>query len=229
MVCILQSMSAIIDSDLIPGEALGDIQPLTDGLSQFFSSISVSTLREDVNTLKSVYYLFSDNGILMDITSGEGDLFEKLQQTQENGETIVNTVINILRSNERTALLVKAITKTVISSISTKVELEDGTEVEITYDSLKDSIGNVVSVKKDDYATTEEYKEAVKDTLDEELKNVGLEVEEEVLDSVADYIEENLSDITEFDDEEFTDVMLHYYDAYLKYLETGEIPEGLPQ
>ena len=38
------------------------------------------------------------------------------------------------------------------------------------------------------------------------------------------FLDSHLDQLT---DQEFNDVLLHYYDAYLDYLEKGELPENL--
>ena len=227
IVCGLQSVSALIDNGMVPIDTEGDFAALADGLVEFFKSITIDTLREDVETLKAVYYALSDNGILRYLETSGGDILSHIQESQKNGDDIIDKIITILQKNTRTAKLVKDITKSVISSIATNVELEDGTTVTITYDSLKNSMENVISVDRDDYDTSVEYKEALKETLDEELTDQGIELDDEVLDSVTEYIDDNYSDMDDLTDEEFTDIMLHYYETYLNYLETGEVPEDL--
>ena len=106
----------------------------------------------------------------------------------------------------------------------------DGVEIEVTYEDVKESVSDVLAVKKDNFATEEEYKEELSKTLDNALTDNGIELESEVVDGIADYIDENYSDfIGELTDEQFNDIILEYYDVYLDYINNGTLPEGIPE
>ena len=97
-----------------------------------------------------------------------------------------------------------------------------------TYDNIKASINkDILSIKKEDYATDEEYVTEVSCALDNTLKENNITLEKEIVDSMAQYVTDNYSDIDEITDEQVNDIILSYYDAYLDYLETGEIPDGI--
>ena len=228
LVCGLKSIAAIMDLDMLPIDTEGDFSELVDGLFEYLNSISIDTLLEDANTVKAIYFTLSDSGILKALSEGGSDIFAQLQESQKNGDNVIKSIITILQSNERTAKLVKALTASVINSISSSIELEDGTVVEISYDTLKDGLTNVLDVKEDQYDSKEEYMDALKETIGGEFSNLGVDLEEEVLEDVAEYFDENLSDKLELSDEDFSDIILNYYESYLNYLETGNIPEDLP-
>ena len=85
----------------------------------------------------------------------------------------------------------------------------------------------MLSVKEENYDSEEEYKEALSSVLDSTLKDHGIELEEEIVDGIADYVDENFSEVDTLTDEEFNGILLHYYEAYQEYVNSGEIPEGV--
>ena len=132
------------------------------------------------------------------------------------------------------------VTELSVALISSSIGLdEDATEV---YNNVKEGMKDVLAIKPTDYPDTEEgkeqYKEDLSKELDTTLKENGIELEPEIIDGIADYIDENVEIKDEYTDEEINDVILSYYDAYVKYLEENggeppagmpEFPEGLPQ
>lgn len=223
----VQSCSALIDSGILPINIDEENEHLLNELVVFLEGVSRESLGEDLNTVKKLYFALSDSGILSEIKAGNSDIMSLLNEKREAGDDVMSNVIGILKSNDRTKALMTSITKVLISSISTNVTV-DGVEVEITYDDVKESMKDVLLVKKENFATEEEYKEELTNTLDKALTDNGIELEDEVLKGIADHIDENYSDFEgELSDEEFNDILLEYYDAYLEYLESGENPEGL--
>ncbi len=227
MVGILQSSSHMIQNDVIEIEMGGNYQDLFNDLLAYLESISKGSLEEDLNTIKSLYFAIADSGVLEAALNG-GDLMELLQERRREGDDTVKKIIEILQANERTAPLVTSLTEALIATLSNNIEL--GEDVTITYDEIKDGMNDVLSVDKEEYETEEEYMEVLTETLDTTLRDNGIELEPEIVDDIAEYVDANYSEMEELTDEQFNDVLLHYYDAYLDYLENGEIPEGtLPE
>nr|MBE6544979.1 hypothetical protein [Oscillospiraceae bacterium] len=222
LVGLLQGSAGAIENGFIPIQMGDEYKSLFSELLAYLGGITEETFEADLNTIKELYFTVSDSGVLTAAQEG-GDIMALLQEQREQGDDSISKLITILQSNSRTAPMVKALTEALISSLSSGVELEGG--VSVTYDELKGSMNDVLAVKPDSYATEEEYKEALSDTLDSTLRNYGIELESEIVDSIADYIDTEYSEILEFSDEEFNDVLLHYYDAYLNYIEGGELPD----
>ena len=106
----------------------------------------------------------------------------------------------------------------------------NGVEVEVSYESVKESVNEVLSVKREDFTTDEAYKTVLTATLDKALTDNGIELEEEIVSGIADHIDENYSDfVGELTDEEFNDILLEYFDAYLDYVNSGDLPEGITE
>ena len=226
MVGVLQSSASMIRNDVIDLEMGGDYQSLFDDLLTFLEGVSKESLKNDLTTIKNLYFTIADSGVLEAALEGE-DLMELLQAKRREGDDTVKNMVEVLQANERTAPLVTSLTEALIATLSNSISV--GGDVTVTYDEIKTGMNDVLAVKKDNYATTEEYMEVLSGTLDDTLRDNGIELEEEIVDSIAEYIDTNYSDTEDLTDEEFNDILLHYYDAYLDYLETGNIPEDIPE
>lgn len=227
LVDLVQSSSAMIKNDVIDLEMGGNYQSLFDDLLIFLEGVEKATLENDLDTIKKLYFTIADSGVLSAALDGE-DLMELLQERRKEGDDTVKNIVDILQANDRTAPLVTSLTEALIATLSTNIDL--GGDVTVTYDEIKTGMNDVLAVKKDHYDSEEEYKEVLTGTLDTTLRDHGIELETEIVEDIADYIDTNYSDKQEFTDEEFNDVLLHYYDAYLYYVENGNIPEfGVPE
>ena len=224
LVKLLNGTATAIEKGVIKFNIGGAYKPLFNDVLAFLESVSIESLDSDIDSVKKIYYTVSDSGILEAAKNG-GDIMELLQERRREGDDTVKIIVEILKSNNRMSNMVTSMTEALISTLSTNIELGD--DVTITYDELKSDMNNVLSVKKDNYDSDEEYMEALSGTLDDTLRNHGIELEKDIVDSIAEYVDKEYSETEEFTDEEFNDVLLHYYDAYLNYLDSGELPEDI--
>ena len=216
---VIQSSSGFMNSDLIPFDKAGEYGGLFASLLDFLEGVTQGTLAQDINTIMSVYYAISDSGVIKELEESEGaDLMALLQDKRREGDDTIPKIIGILQDNPRTAAMVKAMTETLLSSLSTGVQLPNGSTVSVSYDSLKNDMSNVLSVERSDYATDDEYYGAIGAVLDSTLRENGIALEGEIIDSIAEYIGDEYSDIDEMTDAQFNDMLLYYYDAYLEYV-----------
>ena len=205
-----------MNSDLIPFDKAGEYGGLFASLLDFLEGVTQGTLAQDINTIMSVYYAISDSGVIKELEESEdADLMALLQDKRREGDDTIPKIIGILQDNPRTAAMVKAMTETLLSSLSTGVQLPNGSTVSVSYDSLKNDMSNVLSVERSDYATDDEYYGAIGEVLDSTLRENGIALEGEIIDSIAEYIGDEYSDIDEMTDAQFNDMLLYYYDAYL--------------
>ena len=195
---------------------LGDADSeITGALFDFLRGFSAEHISEDVGTVRDIYFLLSDSGILSEITEGDGDLMTALGNHHEDGTDTVSTLVNILQSNPRTAPIVKALTQMLIKNL-TDFNI-DGIP-SISYDNLKEDVEKVLEVKPEKYSTVEEYKQALTTVLDSALIDNGIRLHDDIVDTIADYIDEHFSEIEELSDEDFNRILLHYYEAYREYI-----------
>lgn len=218
---VVQSSSGLINSDFIPFDKAGEYGEFLASAMDFLEGVTRESLENDVNTIKAVYYAISDSGVITELQENEGaDLMSLLKEKQKDGDDTLGRIVRILQDNIRTAPLVKAMTKALLSTLSTEIAAPDGSTVAVSYDSLKDDMNAVLSVDRDSYSSDEEYMGALTNTLDSTLSSNGIELESEIVSSIAEYIDTNYADVSELGDEEFCDILLNYYDAYLEYVES---------
>lgn len=218
---VIQSSSGLMNSDFIPLDKAGDYGPFLASLVDFLEGVSRETLQNDVNTIKAVYYAISDSRVIKEIEETEGaDLMALLQEKQKDGDDTLLEIVTILQSNERTAPIIKAMTQALLSSLSTDIQMPDGSTVTVSYDTLKDDMNDVLSVDRDNYQSDDEYMDALSMALDTTLRDNGIEIDDDIVDSIAEYIDSEYSSVTELTDKQFNDILLNYYDAYLEYVES---------
>ena len=223
----LQSASSVLNLDIFSSiTEEGEFSGFFSSLIDYLESVNTDTLHEDLDTIKNLFYTLSDSGVLKELMNGNTDIIGMLQEQHKAGDNTINELVSILQGNARTASLVKSVTESLISSL---VNVDLGNGVTVTYDTLKESMNDVLSVKAENYESEDEYMEALSGTLNETLNDHGIELEKEVVDSIAEFIDDKELNTEEFTDQDFTDVLLHYYDAYLEYLNSSEGGEGLPE
>ena len=228
----VRSIAHIADSGIIPMDA---ITPPFDSL--IFTLIGIlettdnATVEADLTTIANVLLLLSDSGVIS--KSGQ-DAIDALIVKDENGDTLVKLIMDEFENNRHTKPLVTQITKVTISlMMSSTLNSGSGTEggagIDTDYETIKSGLNNVVAIDKTQYeGREEEYYEAVSESLNSTLVENGIELAPEVVDSMAQYIGDTYGDKDEISDEEFNDIMMNYYDSYLEYLETGKVPDNLP-
>ena len=214
----VQSSSGIMNSEFIPFDREGEYSGIFFSIIEFLEGVTQKTLAKDLDTVKSVYYLLSDSGVIKKVQEGERDIMALLAQMQKSGDDTIVKMIAILQANERTTPIIKAMTEALLRSLSTEVKLPGGATITVSYDTVKEGINKVLQLDKEDFNNIIEYKDELVETLDNVLQENGIKIEEDIVDSIANYIDKNYSKFDEITDEQFNDVLLHYYDAYLEYI-----------
>lgn len=182
-------------------------------------------LGEVISTVKTCYYIIADSGAMAALSSGDKDAISALlTTTDENGHTVITNLTDVLNANPRTAPITTALARVSIAVMSQGLALDDST-LEV-YDNVKNELNEILTINKDDFATEEEYTEAIGQQLDTALVENGIDLDEEIIDEMASYIAENYSDVTEITDNDINMAILSYYDAYASLLAGGSI-EGL--
>ena len=233
----ISSLMAAVISGMAHSLAEGDIpieseEPFTSLLDSLFAILETTTSDDvggDLTTITNVLFILSDAGVL-ELDNAEA--VDLLVEKDENGKTIIDKVISELNANERTKVLVTQLTKVTISLMMNSTAENSSADINIDehYDEMKTGMNSIVTLKKDEFETEEEYHEAVVENLNTTLNNSGIELEEDVVDKMATYIAENHGEKEEeLSDEEFNDILLNYYDAYLEYQQTGKLPPEMDQ
>ncbi len=182
---------------------------------EIFTTTDETTVVADFTTIKDVYFILSRDKVLSSFDQGSDALLATLTKQDAEGVTTVTKVMDTINKNERTKALTKLITQISISVISNKTGLDESNAQ--TYDNVIAGINNgAIKINKNEYATEEEYVDAVAVSLDATLKENNIDVEPEIVDDMAQYIADNYSDKDEITEEEANDIILSYYDAYMK-------------
>ena len=197
---------------------------LLDSAIAIFETTDSTNVHADLDTVVEVLLILSREGVIASLDTNSEALLTTLTSRDENGQNAVNKVIDAVNANPRTKPLVSMLAKLSVTIMSQQAGLGPGTAE--TYDNIKGSINNdVLSIDKDDYATEEEYVDAVADSLDTVLQQNNITLEPEIVETMAEYISDNFSEVSEITDDDINNIILSYYDAYLDYLENGTVPE----
>ncbi len=216
---------------LIDVETLGiSVEPpldtIVNDVMELLKTCTAETFKDDLYLIKDIYFLLADENILVNL--GNEDLLLDALTAKREGEeeNAVQKLVSLINDNERTKPLITTLTKLSITMLASQLGNSDFTSEE-TYESLKGTMNEVLSVKNNEFETHEEYIEALTDTLDSNLKDNGIEIEREIVTGIAEYIDSTYPEASELTDEEFNDVLLSYFDAYLDYVNNGTVPDDL--
>lgn len=191
---------------------------MSDVLSVFETS-NKDCIGEDIDTFVSLFYLFSDEGLLASVSPDEGsgeetDMLTILSKTDENGKTVIYRAIDILNTNERTKPIVSSLTKIALSTMTQNMSGEEAEVVEQVYDSVKGGINEIIKIEKESYASEEEYRGAVAESLNDTLIANDIQLPSDTVKGLADHVVDNYGDLEEITDEEITMLILEYYGTY---------------
>ena len=198
---------------------------ITDVIN-LFAGCTSDTVVSDLTTVKDIYFILSDRGVLMAMTDSTDAMMSALTEKNADGETVINEVIAKLKDGgDRTKALITTLTKISVSILADNLGLDENTAE--LYENVKGSLNTVLSEMpdKESFDDPEEYKAEVSSQIDKALQDNAIELDDEIIDGIADYyVTSGLDEYEELSDDEINDIILSYYDAYLKYLESGEAP-----
>ena len=228
----VRSVAHVADSGIIPMDAIEyPFDTLIVSLISILETTDKTNVESDLSTISNVLLLLADSGVVA--LTGQ-DAIDVLIEKDANGDTVVELIMNEFEKNRHTKPLVTQITKVTISLMmtgtsNTGIGVGSSGDMDTDYETVKSGLNSVVAIDKSQYeGKEEEYYEAVSESLNTTLLENGIELEPEIVDSMAQYIGDTYGDKNEISDEEFNDIMINYYDSYLEYLETGKIPDNLP-
>ena len=122
----------------------------------------------------------------------------------------------MLNENEHTRSLTGVLTKVSVSVMAKAYGDGLGIDTEQTYENVKSGLSKISGIDKG--LTDEEYTAEVASTINTTLKDSEIDLEPGVVDEMAKYVTENYKEKLdgELTDEELDDIIISYYDAYLK-------------
>jgi hypothetical protein len=199
-----------------------------------------TTLGENLTTFVNVYFLLSDEGVLAvfdktedGATTNEDALTEALTKKDEDGNTVLNKVINELDKNENTRTLIPLVGKLAVTALYDTLGIPEGAEE--AYEAVKDGISDVLALDTTNMSEAE-AKASVTETLTETLDGIGISVSadgaegtisSEAVEVMADYVLENQQAIKDkleqenidpenISDADILNVLLSYYTEFLE-------------
>lgn len=175
-----------------------------------------TTIKGDLNTVKDVFFILSDDGIIAAFNANvnSDEMLTLLTTKDAEGNTTIDEIITALRANDRTAPLITTLTKLSISIMAENLGLDADT-AEI-YENVKTGVNEILEIDRDSYASDEEYKDAVAESINSTLTENGITLNDDAIDAMADYAAENFSDVEQLTDDDINDILLKYYNAYTK-------------
>ena len=219
---IMRGVAACVDNEDIKLPFEGKNKELMDDVFKIFRTSTKDNIEEDLDMIVDVYLMMCDRDLINAFNRGDNDeMRELLTERDENGDTIIDLILDRLNATDRGKPIVHSFTKISLTLMQGSLGMDaDSAQL---YEDVKDDLHTVLSHNKNDFATTEEYKAAVKDDLNKALEENNLNISEDVKDNMVDYIEENFSDKTDITDDDINDAILSYYQAYASAKENGDI------
>lgn len=230
----LHAVPAIYNNGLIDLELGGDFEGVLNDFLTFLETTSRDTIQDDLDTITDFYFGFCDSGILSALEDGQ-DIMQFVNDDYKGDRHLLG-MINTLSGNPRTQSIVDGLYNFVLNAAFSGAMNNGGSgdagngelgEVieNIDIQDVKQGLNDVISVKKENYATEEEYKEELSNTIDTTIQEtIGAELEDEVIDEIADFVDENFSDkVDELTDEEFNELIFEFIDIYQGFLNGEEI------
>ena len=195
-------------------------EPFTNIVSaavKIFKTSDKSNVHGDLTTIKNLYYILADGGILTAMSEEGADITSLISQKDSSGESIVDKFITEVKKNERTAPLITALTELSLTILSENLPI--GADAKEIYTSVKSEFTEIISIKESDFGSKDEYLDAVSDSIVGSLDEHGITVDEATADKIALHVSDNYSDIEELTDEQFNDILLSYYDYYVEEIQ----------
>ena len=228
------AIPSIYNNGLIDLNLGGDFAGVLNDFMIFLETSSRDTIKGDLETIKDFYFGFCDSGILTALEEGQ-DIMQFVNDDYKGDRHLLG-MINTLSGNPRTQNIVDGLYNFVLNAAFSGAMSGGGAEGDGNNDAsdvlqnidikdVKNGLNEVISVKKENYATEEEYKEELSNTIDTTIQEtIGAELEDEVIDEIANYVDENFSDkMDELTDEEFNELLFEFIDIYQGYLNGEEV------
>ncbi|MCQ2413289.1 MAG: CvpA family protein [Clostridia bacterium] len=213
---ILRNGATVIKSNpnLIPADN-PTVNELLGEFLTIFETTTATDFSADLRTIENVYFILCNTGVLNATASGEQDSVINAMNVKdpETGKTVVEQVVGELEKNPHTSRLVSTMARFAISVMLDNLS-DEAKEVMEIYDNMKESLQeDVLSLKRDDFATDEEYADKVAENLTDVLAENGIELPPEVSENMADYIVENIDTLAGVDlaDADIDSILLQYF------------------
>ena len=234
------------NGEIVENEAKAVFTQFTDVFFDVIADIAVdsmngeTSLTTDLKTLLNVYYLLSDHEVLSTISDDPEYAVDKLMAVAEVNETtgkkvtVMTKVVNTLNSNAHTRPMVTVLSQISVTALAGQFDMGGDVDITKVYNDVKTSVNAIKDVDRDALGE-EAYVAEVSTILNDALVGNDLDIEENVINDMAQYIYDNPETVAfgdndgdgELTDEEMNNIILTYYDVYVEYENSGEIPDDI--
>lgn len=228
---LLRGISTAVCTEAFPIELEEPFRGFALQFMSTFTTSDESNIATDLGTFLEIYFVLADADVLLAFdttTENNLDPTELLIATDEDGNTVITNVINLLNNNPRTSPIVTALTKfslqLMMDSFPVTDALPEDVDIEEVYEDVKTGVNDLLVTVNNDDITPEEKKAEVVSSLDTTLKENNIALDEEIVDSIADHVIENFEGVEELTDEDINKALLQFYDAYASSQSSGEPP-----
>lgn len=217
----LRGTAKAVDTGLFALELEEPVAGVIHSLIAIFTELDEEDFAEDVDTVLDVYLILAREDVLSSLIGGTTESISNIfTQKDSEGKTVIKRVTARIEANERMRSLISMLSNLTLSIMMDSIGIENGAEI---YTTVSEGIKDIISIDKSQYATKEEYHEAVSNELAETLAEHGIDIDDSVVDGMATHFVDNYSDLDDLSDDEINDIILSYYDSYYKNL-NGSIP-----
>ena len=223
---VIRGVAKSAQNGSLPINLSGSTKHLMDSALDMLSTCTRDTIQGDLDLVADVYFILCDHALFDVLSSGDSEQTRhSLTDKDADGNSAASDLIDRLDEYDRSHPIVEALSEMVVDMMLGGDE--DSKEV---YEEVKKGMSEVLSNKKSDFETEEEYKQAVYEDLDTTLTNNNITLDEETKQGMVDYIAENYGDHEgEITDKEIHDALLSYLEVYSGSSNNGEGGiEGLP-
>ena len=200
------------------------VKTLLLSLTKVLETSDKYTVVEDLDTLLNVYFLLTDSDVLSKMEGGDADSVVNAFVSVAVGEdSVINQCIDILDKNERYSGVVASLSKVSLSLMSGALDMEAG-EMDQLYEDVQNDIKDVLTIKKDENQTVEEYEAVISEELSAQLDKNGITgIDQSIIDDMAAQIAKDNIDRGDVEptQADINAAILKYYEAYSKQQSQG--------
>lgn len=222
---LLRGAAMAIDGGAIDLPVDGPVGMLAHDTLAIFKTSSRDNIGEDLDIILDVYFIMCDDGILVALNHGDEDIITDLfSEIKPDGKTAIVHITDRLNESERSRVIISTLTKISVSLIQGSLGLdEEQTEL---YENVKDDFRDVLNHNKSDYASEEEYREAISTEFDKALEENNITLSEDAKNSMLDYISDNYGESEEITDDDINNALLSYFASQGGNM--SNLPDNIP-
>ena len=209
------NLSAESGDPVISNTASGElVAELFSDVSSILGTSTADTVREDLNTIKELFFVLSDTDVIKAFNGGVSTeiMIGVLNTKYDDEHTVLEKTISVIRSTERTKPIIVTLTKLSISIMAESMGMGDG--IDDLYENVTDGISKINSIDRNAYSSQNEYVDAISDKLDEALQENGIIIEDKYVDEMAKFAADKLEGGADLTEDDIHDILFEYFAIY---------------